>query len=352
VTTIAKILNQLPEINETTGKEAFKSETEPDFSDYDLIIFDEYSMIGNDTFEEIKNAFRAVKTKGLFLGDPAQLPPINETMSPIASLQLKYNSTLSEVVRYDGEIGKAAEEIRSNQAYNGILYPFQTTLDKTITCLNNRQYEQVLKEYFLSDNFTQDSDYIRIIAYRNITCSYHNQNIRKVIYGDNIKPYNIGDILISKSPLFRKSLNKKGKTIWKIIINNSEEMKVTGNYNYSEETIDQINFGFYEVPVITLDGLQSTIRILTPDSKERYDQHLKKIGNRAKDNGSLWESFYDLKKLFDDVTFAYCLTAHKSQGSSIENVILDLSDLGRCRDKQQIIYTALTRAKQKAFILG
>jgi hypothetical protein len=96
------------------------------------------------------------------------------------------------VVRYDGEIGKVAEEIRSNQAYNGIVYPFKTTEDKTIICIKDSQYKQVLREYFVSDKFRQDSDYIRLIAFRNIACLYHNQNIRKVIYGDNCKPYEIG----------------------------------------------------------------------------------------------------------------------------------------------------------------
>jgi hypothetical protein len=352
VLTIAKLLHQLPEINETTGKEDFKSESEPDFSDYDLIIFDEFSMIGKDTFKQIQETFLNTKdTKGLFLGDPAQIPPVNEKISPIAPLQLRFNSTLTEVVRYDGEIGKVAEEIRSNQAYNGIVYPFKTTEDKTIICIKDSQYEQVLREYFVSDKFRQDSDYIRLIAFRNIACLYHNQNIRKVIYGDNCKPYEIGDILITKSPLFRKSLNKKGQEVWKILINNSEEMKVTGVYEYSEKTIDNINYGFYEVPIITLDGLQTTIRILTPESKEKYENQLKKLGNIAKNNRSLWKNYYELKKLFDDVTFAYCLTCHKAQGSSIENTILDLSDLARCHDKQQMIYTALTRTKQKAFIL-
>ncbi len=58
----------------------------------------------------------------------------------------------------------------------------------------------------------------------------------------------------------------------------------------------------------------------------------------------------NLSKRFDNISFAYALTTYKAQGSSIEYTFIDYDDLYRCHDRSQILYTALTRAKQRAFI--
>lgn len=58
----------------------------------------------------------------------------------------------------------------------------------------------------------------------------------------------------------------------------------------------------------------------------------------------------NLSKRFDRISFAYALTTHKAQGSSIEYTFIDYNDLYRCQDRQKILYTALTRAKQRAFV--
>lgn len=351
VITIARLLNQLPKVDENKGKEIFESDSKPDFSGYDLIIFDEYSMIGSETFSQIKTAFEGTRTKGLFLGDPAQLPPINERISPIAKLNLDFQSTLTEVVRYDGEIARVAEEIRSQDIYRTKVYPFETTKDKTIICINNQQYKQLLRDYFLSDNFTQDTDFVRVLAFKNRTCDYHNSNIRKIIYGDNCNDFEIGDLLISKKPLFRKVLDGKGREKWRIIINNSEEMRVTRVGDRHFKTISGIDFQCYDLEIVTLDNLRTNVNVLTSEYKKQWEAFLNDFAIRAKEDRRLWKSYYDFIKCFDDLSFAYCLTVHKAQGSSIDNVILDLPDLASCNDRQQIVYTGITRAKKTAFVL-
>ena len=54
--------------------------------------------------------------------------------------------------------------------------------------------------------------------------------------------------------------------------------------------------------------------------------------------------------MFDDVGYAYALTTHKAQGSTIDYVFLDVNDMKRCSARAQLLYTALTRAKQQALI--
>ncbi|MGF1489020.1 MAG: C-terminal helicase domain-containing protein, partial [Prochloraceae cyanobacterium] len=63
-----------------------------------------------------------------------------------------------------------------------------------------------------------------------------------------------------------------------------------------------------------------------------------------------WKQFITLSKSFDNVPFAYPITTHKAQGSTIDYVFLDLRDISRCRDLQKILYTGLTRCKKKTFV--
>ena len=51
------------------------------------------------------------------------------------------------------------------------------------------------------------------------------------------------------------------------------------------------------------------------------------------------------------MAFAYAITTHKAQGSSIDYCFIDVPDMRGCPDLQKILYTALTRAKKTAFIL-
>ncbi|MDJ0679822.1 MAG: helicase C-terminal domain-containing protein [Xenococcaceae cyanobacterium MO_167.B52] len=48
--------------------------------------------------------------------------------------------------------------------------------------------------------------------------------------------------------------------------------------------------------------------------------------------------------------FAYAITTHKAQGSSIDYCFVDVADMRHCPDLQKILYTALTRATKTAFI--
>ena len=54
----------------------------------------------------------------------------------------------------------------------------------------------------------------------------------------------------------------------------------------------------------------------------------------------------------DNLTLAYAISIHKSQGSEYENVIFPILSSYSLMLKRKLIYTAITRAKQKLIILG
>ena len=57
------------------------------------------------------------------------------------------------------------------------------------------------------------------------------------------------------------------------------------------------------------------------------------------------------KKSFD---YGYAMTVHKSQGSSLNNVFIDMKDINKCRNKdefRQLQYVSVSRTKNNAHIL-
>jgi ATP-dependent exoDNAse (exonuclease V) alpha subunit len=55
----------------------------PRINDYNLVIVDEASMINKDLFKLILEQIKDTRTKVLFMGDSAQLPPVGEDISQV-----------------------------------------------------------------------------------------------------------------------------------------------------------------------------------------------------------------------------------------------------------------------------
>jgi ATP-dependent exoDNAse (exonuclease V) alpha subunit len=99
------------------------------------------------------------------------------------------------------------------------------------------------------------------------------------------------------------------------------------------------------VPVVIDSGTSEDLSILTEESEQFRSEKIKYYVEKKQ-----WNLYFDLSRMFDDVTYAYALTVHKAQGSGIDYVFLDTEDMRYCRDLQKMLYTALTRTKIRAFI--
>ena len=59
-----------------------------------------------------------------------------------------------------------------------------------------------------------------------------------------------------------------------------------------------------------------------------------------------------MKRELDELTLAYAMTVHKAQGSEYPTVITCLQDMNRNMQKRNLIYTAVTRAKENVLFFG
>jgi len=70
----------------------------------------------------------------------------------------------------------------------------------------------------------------------------------------------------------------------------------------------------------------------------------------------IWEYYYiNYIDIFADISYGYCITVHKSQGSTYKNVFIDARNILEYNRKDYInykcLYTAITRASKKVFML-
>ncbi len=345
VKTVAQLLGQQPQLDENTGKELFVSHGDLDWSGYGVIIIDEFSMVNRNDFQDIVHEIQSsLLSKVIFVGDSAQLPPVGET-EPIVSHSpiISQSATLTKVIRYDGELAQVAEAIRSNPKYSRL--PLRTTSDQTILCLPESEWFERAIALFESPEFQENPDHIRFLAWRNKTVESLNHFVRSQLWGENAGEYLPGDRLIARRPLFRPKPGAKGRNKWRIIINNSEEAKVIKPGELCQLSFRGQMYQYWKVEVEPDLGKPLTLSILHPDSKEPHYEQVQYFVSKKQ-----WSHYYDLSRMFDDVVYAYALTTHKAQGSTINYVFLDLADISGCSERQKLLYTALTRTRTQVLI--
>ena len=101
--------------------------------------------------------------------------------------------------------------------------------------------------------------------------------------------------------------------------------------------------------VFTCYFINSDVRIIHEDSEYRYEIVRKRLRKKAKENKISWREYYGFTGLFAKFKYNHAITVHKSQGSTYENVIVNLRDIFKntnTEERTRLLYTAITRASK------
>lgn len=204
--TCCKLLGLRPVVNEDTGNQEFQLDRQQgsQVDRYRLIIVDECSMVNEELWRLLVSAVSNLygSTQILFVGDSAQLPPVNESESACFR-EILHKSELTEVVRYGGAIGVIAEDIRRNLERDRFpRFQSDTNHDQTEGCfvLPRPAWERLMLRAFTSDAYQINPDQVRALAYTNRRVMQLNQKIRRAIYGPTALRFVPGERLIALNP--------------------------------------------------------------------------------------------------------------------------------------------------------
>ena len=336
-----------------------------------LLIIDEVSMLNDDLFEKVVE--RREKTKIICMGDPAQIPPVgrpdcipfmDELLEGYGIKTLQLNTIMRQ--KLDNPIISSSVLIRENLGASKSLISLENKVnanDEGIEYINindievRKSFPDILSKYFKTEEFKKNSEYCKIIAWRNKTVSTMNEIVRKVIYGDesiNSKIL-IGEKLIANNPIIWQS---------EILFTTNDEFTVK-NYKIktSKVSIDRqiIEIKYYETEVTYLDDTgeecNEVIDILNESSEfdfKKAANFLKSEAIAKKGKDKSWIAYYDFLRTYADVNYAYCTSAHKSQGSTYNTAFVLEDDIDMNWDiieRNRIKYTAYTRASKKLYVI-
>lgn len=343
--TIYQLLGMKLEIDDD-GKE--EPVSDPDKSDtlskYDLVVCDEASMIPAKIWGQLSG--RSNLPKMIFMGDPGQLPPIGEEKSKVFSI--KEGTTLTQVMRYGNVIGELVDRVRDNLDFAEIIQP-ETSLDESgngIEVLDKFEWLDRIVEDFKSDEYKDNSDHVRALAWTNKTVQWINAYVRQGLFGEKAPQYIVGEKLIATRPII------SGR---EIVMTNSSEGTIA-----SAQLTELNGFDVWNLRVDTDLGTRLRVYCIDEGSKsalllklDDLKQQALELPNYSTERKAKWREYFALRDKFAPLNHCYALTVHKSQGSTFNNVYVALSDILKNRkiqERNQLLYVAYSRAAKKLVI--
>lgn len=349
----------------------------PSITEYNFVPIDECSQFSRKLWGFLEQ-FADAGIKILMIGDKFQTPAINDGVESLVftpTWQRQVNAAvfkLTDIVRQakDSPIISVASYVREsiNRPINLHTHYKNTDLlweqDKGAYFLDrqadNLYFDKLLAHMYKSDNFKADGRFVKCVTWRRKVVAKLNKGIRRIIYGNGklrrIEPM---EKIISASPIFDESLEM-------ILIPTGKQMEVIEFERSCEEINEgQFTLHYYNTKVRYHDmygtSVIRTIRIPTDLGMLIYNEVCELLAKTAKSYKqgtfqfkSAWADYYRFQKSFADVQHDYAGSIHTAQGQTIQNTIVFASDIQcnpRITEANKILYTGITRAAQRVFII-
>lgn len=330
------------------------------------------SYLLNDLIKFINPHY--TRRKVIFIGDPAQLPPVNQLKS-LALDQLylaeQFNMRvteieLEEVVRQSADSGilNIATEIRSSlktQDYDRIY------IDTDYPDISSVSADNFLDKYLSVTQDKIDEDTI-ILAQTNSMVGGYNRLVREHFFPDN-DTLAKGDKILFIANNYSHQIPITNGTFGIVtgISNDLEKRRVGISRNKIKETIE-LNFRDIEILVKDEKGLQHSIRgkmienvllskerALTRDETQALYVDFKIRNKDLKENTEAYKSALKSDPYLNalKLKFGYAVTCHKAQGGEWKNVFVDFTGTNyHSEDYFRWAYTAITRSREMLYTIN
>jgi hypothetical protein len=317
---------------------------DPDLSHLDILVVDEASMVNKELFNYLKEAAERWGFKVVFMGDPFQLPPVNEVESK--ALKGKSSASLSTVMRHDNQILSFATHVREQigKETGSIKLVNDNDGEEGVWIVDPQDFKEMI---FLAaqEGHFNDGETAKVIAWRNVQVEHYNNIIRLGIFGKEAQPGHF---------LLKERITAGSPCMWgdMPLMHTDEGGVILG----IEERRHPIFNDFYtfELNVQKDESTPVKLYAIHPRSKDALDDYLNDLSSKAKAAPRLWAEFWETKDYFHDIRYGYAETAHKSQGSTYRDVYVDSADIMRNKNIEEsyrCLYVASTRPTTRLTIV-
>ena len=306
--------------------------------------------------------------KLLLIGDTAQLPPVKLDLSPALDenkLALNYNKEvtkmeLDEVVRQEFDSGILANatvlrEALSNAMYDSFKFDLSDFID-IVRLVDGYEIMDAINDAY-SNLGNEDT---AIIVRSNKRANLYNQQIRsRILFNEH--ELTAGDYLmvVKNNYFWIKPTTEAGFIANGDIIEVLEifSIKELYDFRFAEVKVRMVDYPKMRPfeTVLLLDTIDAETPSLAYEESNRLYQEVQKDYENETSN---YKRFLKIKgnKHFNalQVKFSYAITCHKSQGGQWSTVFVEQPYLPNGIDKDYLrwLYTAVTRAKEKLYLIG
>ena len=287
------------------------TQSEPNFVNL-VIVIDECSYIDYNLLAMIETHTKGNKV--IFMGDKTQLPPVGYNHSPVFYKEYPtFNLTKQLRQMHSPNIAKYCRDLQTF---------INTPIDFPALNIGN-EIEHLSKDDFNKRILQMDAAKSKILAIKNRTVNNYN------------------------TVLFKAKNGREEFTAKDVVINNHY---VPGLATDEEVTIDHIRYGVNNDGVAGANVVINSKQYFLPDKVSNIKKLIKQytsMGEYGKAN--------TIKNTWVDLRPNFALTIHKSQGSTYDEVFIDLDDMKSIKDLRELaklLYVAMSRAKYRVILTG
>ena len=342
-----------------------------------LVLVDEASMVDSTLLEIALRCAHPFRTRLVFVGDPAQLPPVGEPTSPVFGMGRSAAAELTEVVRHQGPVLQLATGLRNGQLPCRQPPPLSPVRDDhgQVAALARSDWLAAAQAALRRGAELDNPDHARILCYTNRALEQLVPIARRAIHGEMADqlPVLPGEVLITRAAVMAPACRAGEEAAEEpdMLLGSNRELVVR---DVTPERCDLADFGIssadgFTVPVIdTLSAeveageARLTLRLLPPagsNARAELDALMRQLRQQARDAGkqagrALWRRYFLVRDAFASLGPAAVLTVHRSQGSTFGEVFV-AGDVFWPSDvvlRRQLVYVAVSRARQAVTLLA
>lgn len=290
----------------------------------DAIIFiDEAGLVNHQLLEYI--SMRTRRCKIIFVGDPAQLLDIKSKTALVFARDYP-KVTMTEVIRQSS--GSPVLELATafrHTVNTGEFFSFKPD-NQHVYHLDHLNFYQAIINEFTRPDWKESSS--RVLAWTNNRVIAYNKAIYSQVNGT--PKFKKGDYAICNSYMSKKAQRiKTGQMVCISAIKPGEEEGVPGYHV-------EVDCG--KTPFFLPENFTDKKKALKAAQQQRNF-------NLAKHIDQHWI----------DLRAVYASTINKAQGSTFDRVFIDLDDIKRCTNGNQIarlLYVGVSRAREQVYLTG
>jgi hypothetical protein len=366
------------------GQQQASKESESTVRHFAVLVVDEASMLDSDLFNRV--LLERGECRVLFVGDPAQLPPVNGrgALSPVFD-RIELKVRLAEVIRQAAENPIIRLSMRIRALIEADIKADPLTLLQALPAVETGPKAALmagtpddLVSLFLAEYRHDANQDTRIIAYTNARVMDYNRRIHRALHGETgALAFVPGEpVIVHSQGEGRRLVHRADENEWDEWDNDPDAIHETERLITSEEltVLDSRvkahplypNFPANQVVLKSASG--AVYEAYVPASQAQLDQQIDALFGAWRTlkmqaqlaSGSEQERFKEkaadasgkgwaMRKAFLNLRYSYAITSHKSQGSSFDCALVDFSDLNKMPDAfefNRCLYVAVTRSRE------